>query len=382
MNFISNAMGWVLAQLSGLFGHNFAASVFVFTILVNVIMLPLTLKSQKSTAKQAKLKPKLDALKKKYGNDKQKYSQAMSELYTKEGVSMSGGCLPMFIRLFVMLGVYWAVVSPFTYVLDVNTTALDSAKQWTSYVKVVNSNSITDAEWTALGIESIKAEPGVIARAEELGETVENYAKIEAVSRTNSLPKENVKADSLEDKVRKAVSQNAVVREIEIADYTLKGKPHYSPTVEFIYTSNGGDLSEIEKISFNLLGIDLAESPNFSWNFSNFEKIWIIPILSFATAMLSSIVSLAIQKKVNPDAPSMATMMLIMPLFSLYIAFTVPGAVGFYWACSNVVSGGLQAATQLLYGPSVVIAKEQSKSIIDRAAKEKARIDRVNAEQE
>ena len=56
MNYISNIMGWVLAQLSGLFGHNFAASVFVFTLLVNVAMLPFTLKTQKSSAKQAIIK--------------------------------------------------------------------------------------------------------------------------------------------------------------------------------------------------------------------------------------------------------------------------------------------------------------------------------------
>ncbi|MEE1047347.1 MAG: YidC/Oxa1 family membrane protein insertase, partial [Clostridia bacterium] len=73
MSFISNIMGWVLAQLSELCAHNFAASVVLFTIIVNLLMLPLTIKTQKSTAKQAKLKPKLDALKKKYGNDKQKY---------------------------------------------------------------------------------------------------------------------------------------------------------------------------------------------------------------------------------------------------------------------------------------------------------------------
>lgn len=64
MSYISYAMGWVLARLSDLFGNHFALSVLAFTVLVNIILLPLTMKTQKSTAKQAKLKPKLDALKK------------------------------------------------------------------------------------------------------------------------------------------------------------------------------------------------------------------------------------------------------------------------------------------------------------------------------
>ena len=65
---ISKPMGWILARLSELCNNNFALSVLIFTVLVNLLMLPLTIKSQKSTAKQAKIKPKMDALKKKYGS--------------------------------------------------------------------------------------------------------------------------------------------------------------------------------------------------------------------------------------------------------------------------------------------------------------------------
>lgn len=374
MEYISKAMGWVLAQLSGLVGHNFALSVFVFTVLVNVVMLPLTLKSQKSTAKQAKLKPKLDALKKKYGNDKQKYSQAMNELYQKEGVSMSGGCLPMFIRLFVMLGVYWAVVSPFTYVSGVDTNALSAAKEWTSYVKVVESGEIAEADWTVLGIETKIADETIIANAQSFGMDTQTYAKANIIDTVYKDGKEA--ANDAEKNVEKAVKKKLeVFREAEVADAISK-----HAVVKDAFVKNGGSLEQIGKIDFDMFGINLAETPEFSWNFSNFQTIWLIPIISFATAMLSSIVSLKIQKKVNPDAPSMAGMMLIMPLFSLYIAFTVPGAVGFYWACSNVVSGGLQAVTQLLYSPSVIIAKEQGKSVVNRAKKEQARIDRVNSQ--
>ncbi|MEG1887336.1 MAG: YidC/Oxa1 family membrane protein insertase, partial [Oscillospiraceae bacterium] len=93
MDIISVPMGWILKQLSHLCGGNFAIAVFIFTVLVNLVMLPLTIKSQKSTAKQAKLKPRLDAIKKKCGDDKMKYQQATQDLYSTEGISMSGGCL-------------------------------------------------------------------------------------------------------------------------------------------------------------------------------------------------------------------------------------------------------------------------------------------------
>lgn len=380
MSFISNIMGWILAQLSELCAHNFAASVLLFTVLVNLLMLPLTLKSQKSTAKQAKLKPKLDALKKKYGNDKQKYSMAMNDLYQKEGVSMSGGCLPMIIRLLVMMGVYWAVVSPLTYVLQLDTVAIGAAKQWTAYTKVVETASV---DWSALGLEEMKLNSDVIALAEKYNdaENVDHYAKLAIVHKIDTLGSDAVKKDTPEYAVKDAIKSKTVTREVEIVQYlTAKeadGTDKY-PVVVDVYSTNNGEFDRLNQIDFHLFGLDLTQTPDFSWNFANWQPIWLIPILSFVTSLLSSLVSMKLQKKANPDAPSMAGMMLIMPIFSLVIAFGVPGAVGFYWACSNVISGGLQAIIQVVYGPNVMVAKEQSKAIVARAKVEKQRLDRAS----
>ena len=122
--------------------------------------------------------------------------------------------------------------------------------------------------------------------------------------------------------------------------------------------------------SFDLFGLDLTQTPEFSWNFSDWTWICIIPLLAFATAMLSSVVSMIIQKRTNPDAPSMNGMLLIMPLFSLWIAFSVPGAVGFYWACSSFIGMLIQVVTQLLFNPGRVIAKIEAKETLARRAKE------------
>ena len=80
-------------------GNNFAAAVLLFTLFINLALLPLTLKSQKASVGQMRIKPKLDELKKKYGDDKQRYSQEMQKLYQQENISMSGGCLPTLIRM-------------------------------------------------------------------------------------------------------------------------------------------------------------------------------------------------------------------------------------------------------------------------------------------
>lgn len=369
-DFISKPMGWILARLSELCNNNFALSVVLFTVFVNLLLLPLTIKSQKSTAKQAKIKPKMDALKKKYGNDKQKYSMAVNELYTKEKISMSGGCLPMIIRLMVMMGVYWAVVSPLTYVVNINTSAINAAKVWTSYVKVAEDPAI---DWTAAGIDNMKADPAVASEAALYGCDVDYMAKVMIV--------EDVAEGTVTNEaIKNSLKTKRVQREVEIVD-VLSGD-RVNSIVEKKFVAHGGNLPKMQEIDFSLLGLDLAKTPNFSWNFKNFEPLWLIPLLSFATAILSSLVSMKIQKKANPDAPNMAGMMLMMPVISLVIAFGVPGAVGFYWACSNVISGGIQAVIQLTYGPNAMVAREQSKFILARAKVENAKIERVKNREE
>ena len=117
---INKPLAWVLQNLAALFSGNFAAAVFVFTLLINLALIPLSIKSQKSSVQQTRIKPKLDDLKKRCGDDRQKYSEGMQKLYQEEGVSMSGGCLPLILRLVLMMSIYWLIMSPLTYMSGVN----------------------------------------------------------------------------------------------------------------------------------------------------------------------------------------------------------------------------------------------------------------------
>ncbi len=380
MSFISEPMGWILAQLSKLFQGNFAGSVLIFTILVNIVMLPLTLKSQKSTAKQAKVKHKLDALKKKYGDDRQKYSMAMQELYNKEGISMGGGCMPMIVRLILMMGVYYAIMSPFTYVANIDKTAINAAKEWTAYVRVVDGekedNTLTSAQWTALGFEEKVNDPAVIALAEKHGsKDVAHYAKLVILNDVNKMDKSQVKDKSVEEVARGKISKSLVTREVEIAAYLSNDNAKYEPIVAEVFDLNNGNRDALNAFDFDLFGIDLRDTPNFSWNIiKGFQLSWLIPLASFFTALLTGVITSKLQKKANPEAPNMMGMMLMMPLVSLFIAFGFPCAVGFYWACSSLVSGGIQILTQMFYGPAVVNAREQAQNIVLRAKKENTKI--------
>lgn len=286
---INRPMGWTLNQLSNLVGGNFALAVFLFTLLINLLLIPLSIKTQKSTAKQAMLRPKLELLKQKYGNDRIKYNEEMQKLYAQEGVSLSGGCLPLFIRLPIMMGIFYAVNSPLTTMLN------------------------------------LPAE--VVTRAKELLETTR---ELDVVSRANEL-----------------------VGQIP-------------------------ELAELEKLNFNFFGINLTQKPEFSINiFGEFQLIWLIPLLSFATAMLTSIINMSIQKRNNPGAPNMKGMMLTMPIISLVIAFSVTGAVGFYWACSNLIAGTIQMIMQYIYSPDKIIAVNRAQSVMKRYKTEQIKIKQV-----
>lgn len=93
---IAIPLGYVLWFIYKYIG-NYFISIFLFTLLIRAATFPLSLKSQKANAERARLTPRLERLQKKYAQDKQKLQQKQMELYEKEGVSMTGGCLPMVI---------------------------------------------------------------------------------------------------------------------------------------------------------------------------------------------------------------------------------------------------------------------------------------------
>jgi YidC/Oxa1 family membrane protein insertase len=99
----------MLLLLYGLLGHSFVMAIIVATILIRLVTLPLTLPQQRNSRKMAELAPQLEELKKKHGNDRNKYAQAQMELYKENKVNMFGGCLPLILQLVIMIAFYQAL---------------------------------------------------------------------------------------------------------------------------------------------------------------------------------------------------------------------------------------------------------------------------------
>ncbi len=107
--FISQPLHWLLDLLHNLIA-NWGLSIIFLTFVVRSVMYPLTKAQYVSMAKMRLLQPKLMSLKERYGEDRQKMSQAMMELYKKEKVNPLGGCLPVLLQMPIFIALYWTLM--------------------------------------------------------------------------------------------------------------------------------------------------------------------------------------------------------------------------------------------------------------------------------
>ena len=103
---ISQPLFWLLIKIQSVVS-NWGLAIIVITLIVKGAMYPLTKAQYTSMAKMRELQPKMTALKERFGDDRQKMSQGMMELYKKEKVNPAGGCLPLLIQMPIFLALYW-----------------------------------------------------------------------------------------------------------------------------------------------------------------------------------------------------------------------------------------------------------------------------------
>ncbi|MDD3164537.1 MAG: membrane protein insertase YidC, partial [Oscillospiraceae bacterium] len=132
---IMRPMGWLLLQLYQIF-NSYGVALIIFSILIKLVLLPLSMKAKKSSMKMSRLSPRMKALEKKYGSDKQRYQQAVMDLYHDEGVSTTGGCLWGMLPMLILLPLFYMIRSPLTYMFGLG------AEQVTQIVTVLQNSGI------------------------------------------------------------------------------------------------------------------------------------------------------------------------------------------------------------------------------------------------
>ena len=123
-NFIANIFGYLLNFIYNLF-NNYGLAIIIFSILVKLILLPLTIKQQKTMEKTAKLQEEMKSLQFKYKNDPEKLNKEMMDMYKRENMSPFSGCLSSIAQLILILAVFYLVRSPLTYMKKVDANLIN-----------------------------------------------------------------------------------------------------------------------------------------------------------------------------------------------------------------------------------------------------------------
>lgn len=116
---IAKPLGWLLSLLYGLIG-DYGIAIIIFTIVVKLCLYPLYIKQTKSMAKMSEVQPKMQALQRKYANDKETLNIKMAELYKEEKFNPMGGCLPMVIQMPIIMGLFALLRNPMAYISNDN----------------------------------------------------------------------------------------------------------------------------------------------------------------------------------------------------------------------------------------------------------------------
>lgn len=267
-------LGWVMYGIYQIV-NNYGISIIIFTLLTRLIMLPVSYKQQLGNVRTQALNPKLNQLRKQYANNPQKFQEEQQKLYAQEGINPMGGCMPLIVTMIILYGVLDVVYRPLTHIMHVSSDFLNKAKE-------------------------------IILDKELLTENV------------------------LRSRPELSIMQQ------------IKEHPDF-------FRSIGGNSDIVDKIvafKNSFLGVPLDIKPTIHpdvWNKTAFALI-LIPIFSGLTQLLSTLYTQYRSKKMNPDAPKMQgagcmnIMLYGMPIFSVWLAFSVPAGVGFYWIWSAVFS--------------------------------------------
>lgn len=119
MGFISELFGYLLNALYSVF-NNYGIAIIIFSIILRIILIPITIKQQKAMKKSAKLQEEMQEISRKYKNNPEKLNQETIDLYKREKMSPFSGCLSSIVQIIIILSVFWLVSQPLTYMKRIN----------------------------------------------------------------------------------------------------------------------------------------------------------------------------------------------------------------------------------------------------------------------
>ena len=303
---------------------SYALALLFYALVFKLLFLPFGIKQQKNQIKMAKLTPKIELIRAKYrGRTDQRTMQKQQEeimaLQQKEGYSPLSGCLPLLLQLPLIILIYAVIRSPISYIATTDKTDVDI------YNEIV-SDGISDEERESHK-ELLDRLDYYYPEAVKDGKKIDKDDIVFATYRAFIGDTDAKKADKLDQIQLVNVIKTQLSTDSEATAAKLK--------------TLGIDVDSIP--DFDLFGVNLAEKPSFK----NISILVLIPFLAAAFTYLS----MWITRKLNANpaqtqvqdpqtAASMKIMDLVMPLMTLWIAFSFSGMLGLYWIYQSVLGVG------------------------------------------
>jgi YidC/Oxa1 family membrane protein insertase len=312
LGYIMNAIFFVIDKI-GL--PNVGLAIILFTIVVNLLMLPLTIKQQKFSKLSAKMNPEIQAINEKYKNKKDQDSmmaknQEIQTVYAKYGVSASGSCVQLIIQMPILFALYRVIQAMPAYV-----------------TKIGNTFRVLADKIIAFDGGEFLQNSGV----DSIANTVATYGR--------SITEGNL-SNGIIDVLNKLSSADlaTVSQHYNLADCTFEGRLIMSTetTRGLIDTYN------------NFFGLNMGDSPSALIRSAIAVGAYgivigaiLIPILSAVTQWINVKLMPQQSSSGNDQASSMAqsmkTMNMIMPIMSAWFCFSFPAGMGLYWIAGSVV---------------------------------------------
>lgn len=317
ISFFANLFGYVLNFLYEFIG-NYGLAIILFSVLVKVVMLPISIKQQKTMKKSQKINEEMKQIQFKYKNDPEKMNQEVMALYKREKLSPFSGCLSAIVQIILLFAVFYLVRSPLTYMKKVDQDVIEKLQvvvqekgKTSNYKEIAVINYINNLE-----LES-----------QEPVSEEENIEQVEKQENNNENQEENNNVQENENTETNNEDNSSNEEKININDY--KDQVH---------------------INMDFMGLDLSKVPT-----ENLEdlKVLIIPALYVISSFISIKLSTNLNKKkkdknligdgkeeqeeYDPMEQANKSMSWFMPLMSISIACIAPLGLALYWLVNNIL---------------------------------------------
>lgn len=298
--FFANIFGYVLNFIYNLI-QNYGWSIIIFSIIMKLLMIPISIKQQKTMKKSVKIQNKMKEIQFKYKNNQEKLNEATMELYKSEKMNPFSGCLSAIVQVILLFAVFYLVRSPLTYMKKVDSEVINK------YSKIIQQNDLS----------TNSAYPEI--------EIIRELDNIKKLRETSNQVNEEVNNETENEQEQKIDENEEKINISEIKDEEL----------------------DALNINMEFFGLNLAQIPTRSSDW----KAYIIPILYVIIAIISMRITTPTTNKNQKEEDKNTTgedpleamnqmnknMNLIFPFMYLAVALIAPLGLALYWLMNSLL---------------------------------------------